>query len=344
MDMDQGRVQSAVARLVLSAGVLVLAGWCGGAGAAETKKPHYPIIDVHAHALYLDYFDTIGYPNDRWTGKPTPRYTDETLARAALASMDRYNVVKAVLSGKVREQDIWKAIAPDRFILGMLVGGDYTVPVEEVRRQIESGHVQAIGEVFTQYFGLPFDSPEVEPYYQLAEQYGLTVDVHAGISEPSEVKASGLTKFRVALGNPLVGMEESMIKHPDVRFDLGHAAYPFAEATIGLMQMYPQLYVDTAAIGYAVPRKGFHDYLKRLIEGADGIDKRIMFASDFYLWPESQIRLSVEAIDSAKFLTEEQKKDIFCRNAQRFLKLDPSVCEPQKAAVHPKRSAAKAKA
>jgi len=107
--------------------------------------------------------------------------------------------------------------------------------------------------------------------------------------------------------------------------------------------MYPQLYVDTAAIGYAVPRKGFHDYLRRLIEGADGIDKRIMFASDFYLWPESQIRLSVAAIDSATFLTEDQKKDIFCRNAQRFLKLEPSVCDPPKAGAHVKHSASKAK-
>lgn len=343
MNMNQGLARCSLATLSQLSVVLVLsAGW-GIAAAADAKKPHYPIIDVHAHALFLEYFDTIGYPNDRWTGKPTPRYTDETLARAALSAMDHYNVVKAVLSGKPREEEIWKQIAPNRFILSALAGGPYNLPVDEVRRQIQSGHVQAIGEVFTQYFGNPFDSPDVEPYYKLADEYGLTVDVHAGISEPTEVKASGLTKFRVALGNPLIGMEEAMIKYPNARFDLGHAAYPFAEATVALMQMYPDLYVDTAAIGYAVPRKGFHDYLRRLIEGADGIDKRIMFASDFYLWPESQIRLSVEAIDSAKFLTEDQKKDIFCRNAQRFLKLDPSVCEAQTPASHRARAAANSK-
>ena len=39
------------------------------------------------------------------------------------------------------------------------------------------------------------------------------------------------------------------------------------------------------------------------------------------IWPET-IRLAIETIDSADFLTDEQKRDIFYNNAARFLRLD----------------------
>lgn len=45
-----------------------------------------------------------------------------------------------------------------------------------------------------------------------------------------------------------------------------------------------------------------------------------MFGSDQMVWPES-ITLAVEGVDSAAFLTAEQKRAIFHDNAARFLKL-----------------------
>ena len=46
-----------------------------------------------------------------------------------------------------------------------------------------------------------------------------------------------------------------------------------------------------------------------------------MFGSDQLLWPE-MIRLAIENIESAKFLSADQKRDIFYNNAARFLRLD----------------------
>jgi len=51
-----------------------------------------------------------------------------------------------------------------------------------------------------------------------------------------------------------------------------------------------------------------------------------MFGSDAMVWPEA-IGMAVEAVDAAPFLTREHKRDIFCRNAARFLKLSPSPCD-----------------
>jgi uncharacterized protein len=46
-----------------------------------------------------------------------------------------------------------------------------------------------------------------------------------------------------------------------------------------------------------------------------------MFGSDEMVWPET-IRVAIESIESADFLSEEQKRDIFYNNAARFLRLD----------------------
>ena len=46
-----------------------------------------------------------------------------------------------------------------------------------------------------------------------------------------------------------------------------------------------------------------------------------MFGSDQMVWPEA-IGLAIEGIESADFLTAEQKRDIFYNNAVRFLRLD----------------------
>jgi uncharacterized protein len=46
-----------------------------------------------------------------------------------------------------------------------------------------------------------------------------------------------------------------------------------------------------------------------------------MFGSDQMVWPEA-IGMAIEGIQSANFLTEEQKRDIFYNNAVRFFRLD----------------------
>jgi predicted TIM-barrel fold metal-dependent hydrolase len=51
-----------------------------------------------------------------------------------------------------------------------------------------------------------------------------------------------------------------------------------------------------------------------------------MFGSDQVVWPEA-IGMAIAGIESADFVTEEQKRDIFCRNAARFLRLEPAICE-----------------
>jgi len=65
-------------------------------------------------------------------------------------------------------------------------------------------------------------------------------------------------------------------------------------------------------------REAAYDHLRRLMNA--GLGKRLMYGTDQVRWPEA-IDKAVEAIQSAEFLTVEQKADIFYNNAARFLGL-----------------------
>jgi predicted TIM-barrel fold metal-dependent hydrolase len=49
-----------------------------------------------------------------------------------------------------------------------------------------------------------------------------------------------------------------------------------------------------------------------------------MFGSDF----PDQVSAGIDAITTATFLTDEQKADVLCNNAARFLRLNALVCAP----------------
>jgi predicted TIM-barrel fold metal-dependent hydrolase len=87
---------------------------------------------------------------------------------------------------------------------------------------------------------------------------------------------------------------------------------------MAMLMLYPNVYADTGAIDWLLPKPAFHSYLKALVDA--GFGKRIMFGTDQMYWPDA-IGLAIDRVRSATFLTEEQKRDIFHNNAVRFYKL-----------------------
>jgi predicted TIM-barrel fold metal-dependent hydrolase len=169
-----------------------------------------------------------------------------------------------------------------------------------------------MGEIAAQYRGYPPNDPALEPIYSLAEELDVPVLIHCeGIAGPNP-------KFRISDGNPLL-LEEVLKRHPNLRIYVENAGWPFLAEIIALMYRYPQVYVDLSTITWIIPRPAFHSYLKGLIDADLG--KRLMFGSDQMVWPET-IGMAIEAIESAEFLTAEQKRDIFYNNAVRFLELE----------------------
>ncbi|MGH7604551.1 MAG: amidohydrolase family protein [Gemmatimonadaceae bacterium] len=196
-------------------------------------------------------------------------------------------------------------------------------PLDSIRAWAANGTIQVLGELMFQYAGLgPADSIP-EAYYALAEKLDLPVGVHVGPGPPGAPYV-GSPRYRASLSNPLL-LEETLVRHPKLRLYVMHAGWPFIDPMIALLYAHPQVYVDVGVISWVLPRKEFHRYLERLVEA--GFEKRVMFGSDEMLWPEG-LRIAIEAVQTADFLTPSQKRDIFYNNAARFLRLLPGMTKP----------------
>jgi predicted TIM-barrel fold metal-dependent hydrolase len=170
--------------------------------------------------------------------------------------------------------------------------------------------------------GLEPASPKLEEFWAVAEALDIPVGIHMGLGPPGAAYV-GFPEYRMRLSNPLL-LEDVLVRHPKLRVYVCHAGWPFLNELLGLLYAHPQVYVDVAVINWVLPEPEFHAYLRRLVDA--GFSKRIMFGSDNMLWPDS-IGLAVSRT-SAPFLSDDQKRDILCRNAAGFLRLGDDVCRP----------------
>ncbi|HEU4477709.1 MAG TPA: amidohydrolase family protein [Pyrinomonadaceae bacterium] len=292
---------------------------CVGANQAfsqQTSAPGPPIIDMHIHATGWDHYGNPPPPN-ALTGKVPTARTDKEFMDATMAELKRYNIVKAVAGGPREHVARWFAADSGRIIGGTMLGARFESPdINLLREDFRAGRLGVLGELAPQYSGVAPNDQQLEPFWALAEELDLPVGLHTGLAPP-RTPYNCCPKFRNSLGNPAL-LEEVLIRHPKLRVYLMHAGYPYLQETIAIMHMYPQVYADLAAIDWLRPREEFHEYLRALVRA--GFGKRLMFGSDQMIWPEG-IGKAIEGIESAKFLTAEQKRDIFYNNAVRFLRL-----------------------
>ncbi len=302
--------------------------------AQDAPKQRPPIIDMHLHALPakgwpggpsficpgMDFaaFDPKGKwdPNQWWEGCPNPLHpaaTDEELLREVLAIMDRYNVVLAATSGSLEYVRRYRKATPHRILPGLNTAvADLGTP-ESLRELIRKGEIAILGEIAPQVEGISPEDEILEPYLAVAEELDIPLAIHVLSFQPYYLFAQN----RAKLNSPLL-LEKMFRRHPKLRVYVMHAGWPMLDEMISLLLLYPQVYVDVAGIDWMLPRKEFHRYLRTLVEA--GFGKRIMFGSDTSMWPQT-IAIGIEAIESADFLTETQKRDILYNNAARFLRL-----------------------
>jgi hypothetical protein len=307
-----------------------------------------PIIDVHVHAMTADGSSAAAQgdppfafnlptrewpahdPTEEWadvfsrwheaaSGESTvwsPR-TDDELRDQTLAVMERRNII-GVLCGQPDLVDVWRAVAPARFIpaAGMAVGWTELTP-DVIRRLHAEGRLAVLAEVTNQYAGVEPDDERFDPYLAVCEELDIPVGIHVGTGPPGAPYLPGLQAYRARLHSPLL-LEEPLMRHPRLRMYVMHAGWPMLDDMLAVLWTHPRVYVDTGLIAYALPRAEFHRYLRVLVEA--GFGQRILFGSDHMLWPGA-IEVAIEAIESAGFLTDAQKRAIFYDNAARFLRL-----------------------
>ncbi len=290
----------------------------GQAGPESGKRA--PVIDMHLHALPADMFGPPGQPNPA-TGKPSTAITDEEIRRQSLEALRKYNVVRAAVSGTFELVARWKEAVPERIIPALsILNADKDIDIARLRKEVQAGRLAVFGEIGAQYEGHHLGEEVYEPLLALAEELDVPVALHTGLGPPG-VSYGPSPRFRARLGNPLL-IEDALVRHPKLRVYLMHAGYPFLEETIAVMHAHPQVYADVGIIDWGLKPSDFYAYLRALVQHQEcHIEKRLMFGSDQMIWPEA-IGMAIERVEAAPFLTPGQKRDIFCNNAARFLRLD----------------------
>ena len=278
----------------------------------QAQDKRQPVIDMHLHSqtsIWADHRLCFPQPCE---GLASLVSDPNELRPAALAEMEKYNVVLAVVSGP-REQVLpWTDGEEDKFLTGIHYRRPDQIAYSDLKDLLESGRVQVLGELALQYEAVPIDDPSVDPMLALAHRLDIPVHVHvAGLG--------GTPDFPIHLGNPL-RIAKVLRKYPGLRIYLENASWPFLEEVTSLMYQYPSVYADISTILHLTPRHVAHRYLKGLID--NGLGKRLMYGSDQMIWPEV-IGETIEAIEDADFLTAEQKRDILYNNAAQFLRLSP---------------------
>ncbi len=251
--------------------------------------------------------------------------TEEAHRRSTLDQMEKFGVVAAVVSSAASPGvplfQRWQSGSLRTVIPAVAFEAPDEVSPAWIRAEHAAGRIRVIGEIGAAYAGYSAGDAAYEPFFALAEELDIPIAVHTG-STGGVATFNGSPKYRMEFNRPL-HLEDMLARHPKVRLQMMHAGWPFGDEAVALMKAHPQVYADLGVIAWTQPREEFHAYLRRLT-GA-GLGRRIMFGSDQMVWPEA-IGLSIAAIESATFLSDAEERDIFCGNAARFLKLNPTIC------------------
>jgi uncharacterized protein len=298
-----------------------------------------PIIDMHLHASAVADFQRLiraplpiphcvpmtayAVPSSgaAWLqafSDPRPPCTatlsgisDEDVMQKTLAIMQQRNIIG--FGGGVRIER-WLRTAPSRILPTVDEPG--AVSIDSLRTLLTRGGYKGISEWAPQYAGLEPGDSSLAPIWALAEELDIPVGIHIGTG-PVGAPYLGFSRYRGRLHSPLL-LEEVLVKHPRLRVYIMHAGWPMIDDLLAVLWTHPHVYVDIGVLDWAVARPEFHRYLQRIVEA--GFGKRVLFGSDNMIWPET-VKLALEGIETATFLTAEQKRDILYNNAARFLRL-----------------------
>ena len=176
-------------------------------------------------------------------------------------------MVKAIASGSLTVIRDFQIADSGRFIPALDYVDMQHNPLPDTStfiRYIREKKFAVFGELGLQYEGKTLEDPEFEPYLAVCERMGIPKALHTGMSFPNTTYTC-CPKFRTRLGNPQL-IEEVLVKHPKLKLQLMHMGYPYLQETKAILNVYPQVYTDIAAIDWLRPVADFYSYLKSFME------------------------------------------------------------------------------
>lgn len=278
------------------------------------------IIDMHIHSYSAADFGE-REPTSDYYGKRGAANA-EVHRVETFAAFEKWNIVKAVVSGNPQSVEEWAAKdSHNQVIRGILIFSpdDYGLDIFKFEQMVKDKKIQVFGEIGAYYSGTTLSDSIWQPYLSICEKYDIPVAVHTGGGDPGGTY-SWSPKARLKMGDPYL-IEDVLVNYPKLRIYLMHnGGEEWHEHALRLMAYYPQLYTDVAVMLWVEPnsQRTVTEFLKNAKHA--GYLDRVMFGSDQMVWPYA-IEKSIIFLNSMDFLTEKEKEGIFYDNAARFLKL-----------------------
>lgn len=156
---------------------------------------------------------------------------------------------------------------------------------------------------------VPPDADVMEPLYSRAEDLGIPVLFHAGMTwEPGS---------RMALGQPM-RFERVAAEHPRLRVVLAHLAWPWVQEAVALALKYPNVYLDTSALYFDNPADFLQFAMSQqvpLTVFERSLRHQLLFGSNY---PRVEIKNMARAVRGLG-LSGECLELVFARNADTLL-------------------------
>ena len=152
---------------------------------------------------------------------------------------------------------------------------------------------------------------EVFPLYSAAEEMGIPVMMHTGLSWETNTPLKN--------SQPML-LEDVARKFPKLRICIAHFGWPWVMDTVALLLKYPNLFADTSCLYFDTPTEFIQFTFGKQIPTTwieRSLRYQVMFGSDY---PRIETVKMVNAVKSLG-LTEGAQELIFEKNAERFIGL-----------------------
>jgi predicted TIM-barrel fold metal-dependent hydrolase len=241
-----------------------------------------------------------------------------------MLTLQKAGVYKAAISTSWDLQNSYRNIPNTHFLYGLMFPcpngkvpyslqscfsqGEDWPSIAWVEEQIKKGKIDYFGEVLSQYYGISSSDSLLFPYYRLAEKYNLPVGIHTGGAGPGH----GSPNFKLDMGNPLL-LKHMLSGFPKLRIWIMHSGVQDYKEAITIMQQNKRVYTDISVISNPdiVPFESFSTIMKAFMDAK--LEDRLMFGTD-----NGDIDKVVRSVEDLRFLSKEQKKKLYYKNAERF--------------------------
>lgn len=233
------------------------------------------IIDVHSH--YWEYPKHFGDTfREQAQRARSGVEVDLTVRFQDYCDTAPHDIRAIVFGGKARLSGLWVeddiianyvAAHPDTLIGFLAI--DPTQP--NWMSELEYGH-QELGlrgvKLMSMYAGFRPDAPEMDPFWEYTQKYGLPVLLHTGTTFISQAP------LEYTLPRHL---DPVAIRFPEQRMILAHLGHPYEGECVAVIRKHPHVYADVSALHY----RPFQLYQSLMLVQEYGVWHKVLFGTDY---------------------------------------------------------------